>query len=73
MSEPKYPKGEQIWVAYYTSGRELLFILTSKETSREYYFLYELLDGAFKKLGRSRSPRELEEKFDVNRRLGVEM
>ncbi len=71
MSSPKYPKGERVWVGYYDIGHELRFILTSKESSREYFFLYELVDGAFKKLGRARSPKELEAKFDVNKKLGV--
>ena len=71
MSSPKYPKGERVWVGYYDTGHELRFILTSKESSREYFFLYELADGAFKKLGRARSPKELETKFDVEKKLGV--
>lgn len=71
MNKPKYPKGERVWVGYYNAKQELLFILTSKESSRDYYFLYELVDGTFKKLGRARSPKELEAKFDVDKKLGV--
>ena len=71
MSNLKYPKGERVWVGYYNAQHELLFILTSKESSRDYYFLYELVDGAFKKLGRARSPRELEAKFNVEKKMGV--
>jgi len=71
MSNLKYPKGERVWVGYYNTKHELLFILTSKESSREYFFLYELIDGTFKKLGRARSPKELEAKFDVDKKLGV--
>lgn len=71
MSSSKYPKGERVWVGYYDTGHELRFILTSKESSREYFFLYELVDGAFKKLGRARSPKELEAKFDVDKKLVV--
>lgn len=58
MSEPKYPKGERV----------LRFILTSKD-SRDFYFLYELVDGNFRKLGKARSPMELEEKFRVYQRM----
>lgn len=47
-----------------------MFIITSKESSRDYYFLYELVDGPFKKLGRARSPKELEEKFEVDKWVG---
>lgn len=70
MSSPKYPRGEQVWVDYYNANHELIYIMTSKESSREYYFLYELVDGVFKKLGKARSPKELEEKFDVDRKMG---
>lgn len=68
MSEPKYPKGERVWVGYYNSNHELRFILTSKE-SRDFYFLYELVEGNFRKLGKARSPMELEEKFRVYQRM----
>ncbi len=71
MSEPKYPKGERVWVGIYSKDHELMFIITSRESSRDYYFLYELVDGSFKKLGRARSPKELEEKYDVDKRIGV--
>lgn len=64
----KYPKGERVWVASYNEKNELQYIITSKESSREFYFLYEYLpDGTFKKLGKSRSPAGLEERFLNNR------
>lgn len=71
VSEPKYPKGEHTWVGIYNKDHELKFIITSKESSREFYFLYELVDGTFKKLGKARSPKELEEKFEVDKKIGV--
>lgn len=71
MSDLAYPKSERTWVGYYDRNSRLLFILTSKE-SRDYYFLYELIDGCFKKLGRAKSPKELEEKFGVDKRMGVD-
>lgn len=71
MGDLKYPNGEWVWCSYYDADHKLIFILTSKESSREYYFLYELVDGAFKKLGRARSPKELEAKFDVGKKMGV--
>jgi hypothetical protein len=64
----KYPKGETVWVGYYTTKQEVRFIMTSKE-DRSVYFLYEFTDGQFKKLGKSKSPVELEEKFDVRSKL----
>ena len=63
-----YPKGEQVWTSYCNSSHELLFIVTSKPT-RDFYFLYELVDGVFKKLGKAKSPLELEEKFNIHERM----
>lgn len=65
--EPKRPKGERVWAGYYDKAHELKFIITSKEASRDFYFLHELVDGEFRKLGRSKSPKELEEKFEVDK------
>ena len=67
-NEPKYPKSERVWVGYYNRAHELKFIITSKEL-RDFYYLYELVDGEFRKLGRSKSPKELEEKFEVDKKL----
>lgn len=58
-----------MWVRYVDRHQNTLFILTSKETSRDFYFLYELVGDTFKKLGKARSPTELEEKFQVHERL----
>ena len=63
-----YPKGEQVWTSYYNSSHKLLFIVTSKP-SRDFYFLYELVYGVFKKLGKAKSPLELEESFNVHERM----
>lgn len=67
MSNLKYPKGEKVWVSYYDTTHTLRFIMTTKDKSREFYFLYELVDGEFKKLGRAKSPTELERKFNINK------
>lgn len=69
MAELKYPKGEEIWVGYYNKNHELIMILTSKEGSRDWYYLYERTGNSFKKLGKSHSPKELDEKFDTRRRM----
>lgn len=66
----KYPKGETVWVSYYNSNKELLFIMTSKPI-RDFYFLYEVVDGEFKKLGKAKNPTELEEKFKVRDKIYV--
>lgn len=68
MGEPKYPKGERVWVGYYNSNHELRFILTSKD-NRDFYYLYELVNSNFCKLGKARSPTELEEKFHVYQKM----
>ena len=66
----KYPKGETVWVSYYNSNKELLFIMTSKPI-RDFYFLYEVVEGEFKKLGKAKNPTELEEKFKVRDKMSV--
>lgn len=58
-----------MWVRYVDKNQNTLFILTSKETSRDFYFLYEVAGDSFRKLGKARSPTELEEKFRVIDRL----
>jgi len=69
MTKPKQIKGERVWVGYYNQAHELMFVITSKELNRDYYFLYECVNGEFKKLGKARSPLELEEKFQVIERM----
>ena len=70
MESPKYPRGERVWRRYFDASGNLRFILTSRENSREYYYLYEYGDGAFKRLGRASSPKDLEEKYDVDAKIG---
>ena len=66
MREPAVPKGETAWMGYYDTSHNLRFLVTSKSNNREFYFLYEVVDGALKKLGKSRSPKELEDKHKVH-------
>lgn len=61
----KCPKGETVWVLYHNKKGECIFALTSKENTRDWYYLYECADGALKKLGRARTPTELEDKYHV--------
>lgn len=69
MSEIKCPKGEKIWVSYRNSNGVTVAILTSKP-ARDYYFLYEVKsNSSLIKLGKSKSPLELEEKFDIKSRM----
>lgn len=69
MAEIKCPKGEHFWMRYYDQKGSLRFFITSKETSRDFYYLYEVSDAAVKKLGKARSPKDLEEKYKVNERV----
>ena len=59
--EHLYPKGEIVWVCHYDDSHNLRYITTSKPT-RDFYFLYELKDGKFVKLGKDKNPQVLEEK-----------
>ena len=59
------PKGERVWVSYLNHRSELVFVLTSN-SARDFYFLYEVLeDGKLNKLGKAKSPFDLERKFKV--------
>lgn len=62
------PKGERVWTGYYNRKGELLFVITSKE-ARDWYFLYEREGEGFKKLGKAKSPPELEKKFHVKEKM----
>ena len=65
----KIPKGEHAWMGYYNKEDELLFLLTSRENDRSWFFLYENLDGELKKLGKAHTPTELEEKYKVTEKM----
>lgn len=71
QSEAKYPKGEDVCVVCCKRGGEPLFLVTTKPLTG-YFFLYEFTGDGLKKLGKGLSPLELEEKFDVKRRMYAE-
>lgn len=60
----KIPSNEIEWVEYFNREHRPLFLLTSKE-SRDFYFLYEILDKGYRRIGKATSPTALEEKFRV--------
>lgn len=62
------PKGERAFTGYYNREGILLFVITAKE-ARDYYYLYEVKDDVYSKLGRSKNPLELVEKFNVIERM----
>ena len=56
MANLVYPKDEIRWVGYHDIEGELRYLMTSKST-RDVYFLYELQDGKFVKLGKAKSEK----------------
>ena len=64
----KIPSSEIEWVEYLNREHKPLFLLTSKE-SRDSYFLYEILDDGYKRIGKASSPIALEEKYKVIERM----
>ena len=63
-------KNEYIVTTYYNAG-EVVGVITSKYPGTVYYF-YERLDKDCVKLGKADSPTELEKRYDVNRRMGLD-
>lgn len=59
---PGIPKTETIWVTY-TNLKGEVYHTTAKINNRDYYYLYKMVDDKAHKLGRARTPTELEEKF----------
>lgn len=55
------PKTERIWVKRITEKGETYYI-TSKDI-RDYYFLYKMDGDKAVKLGKAKSPLELEQKY----------
>ena len=67
----KFPKNEIVWMTYCDSGQKIRFFMTSKMI-RDYYYLYEVYDDeSYKKLGKSKSPSDLEVKYRVNEKIGA--
>ena len=54
------PSGEILWTTYYKNN-EPKYIITSKSGSREYYYLYPIVNGVRgRRIGKVRSPIEFE-------------
>lgn len=56
------PKTETIWLTRLTEWQETYYI-TSKENDRNMYYLYRQDGDKAVKIGRAKSPTELEEKY----------
>ena len=60
----KVPKGERLWVTYEDDDKTPRYVVTTKGFLRDYYYLYSVSeDGSLKKLGKDKSPIELEGKY----------
>lgn len=69
--EVKCPKGEEVCVTCCEQGGKPMFLITYKPLTGV-YFIYEFTGDGLVKLGKGQSPSELEAKFEVKRRMGVE-
>lgn len=69
--EIKHPKGEDACVTCCGKDHKPLFLITKKPLM-ETFFLYEFTRDGLVKLGKGKSPLELEEKFNVRKRMGVD-
>ena len=66
MGDSYCPKGEVGKVGYYNRNGDLIFVLTAKKKNDGWFFLYEAAsDGSLKKLGKAKTPPELERKYKV--------
>lgn len=70
-TEVKYPKGEDACVRCLDRDGNPLFLITTKPLTGN-FFLYEFTKDGLVRLGKGQSPLELEEKFDVRKRMGVD-
>ena len=69
--EVKYPKGEDACVTCCDRSGRPLFLITRKP-STGCFFIYEFTEDGLLRLGKGLSPIELEEKFNVRKRMGVD-
>lgn len=58
---PGIPRTEILWLTYERKDGTVFYI-TSK-VIRDYYFCYKLVNGKAEKLGKAKSPLDLEEKY----------
>lgn len=59
MGDVKIPKGEILWERIFDKYKKLQYVVTSKSI-RDYYYLYAVDGDNLKKLGKGKSPVELE-------------
>lgn len=56
------PRNEKVWLQR-TVEDGTVYYITSKQFDESTYFLYKMVDGAAKKLGKSANPIVLERKY----------
>ena len=59
---PNIPSSETLCVTYKAADGNIYY-MTSKDNNRDYFYLYKLTNGEAIKLGKSRNPSELENKY----------
>ena len=64
-------KNEQEMVGIYKKSGEEVGLITANQQETVFFF-YEPYEGGYKKLGKAGSPLELENKFRVRERMGME-
>ena len=64
-------KNEELVVSYSKRGGPIVGVMTTNQTGSLYFF-YEFDGKDYKKLGKGQSPFELEEKFEIKKRMGME-
>ena len=69
--EIKYPRGENVCVIYCDCRGKPFFLITTKPITG-CFFIYEFKEDGLTRLGKGLSPIELEERFDVRKRMGVD-
>ena len=58
------PLNEHIWLQINNTKHEPCYVITSKSTrQRDPYYIYEVCNGEYKKLGKGSDPRKLEAEF----------
>lgn len=60
------PKDETVWETFYKQDGGVGYIITSKNNSRDWYYLYAYDNGALKKRGKARTPPEARDKYYFN-------
>ena len=62
-----YPSDEVGKVGYYDKDGNLLFVITCKKNSREFYFLYRSQpDGSLEKIDKGKDPHALASRHNVD-------